>query len=209
MDHPPNGGFFIMDITQYKFSNLPGLTSPIEPVIYDCPYQDKIADPLLKWIYDNANIRVNGEALKTKFYTGKDRDIPEHTILIDWIESVLVEAVHEMSRWTNSAYNESPDSSKKFKVADYWGMYYDEGGGAVLHNHWPYPISFGYYLKAPEGSSPLVIDKQSIQVTEGRLIIFGGHQSHEVPDSEVGGRCMIAGNVVYLGVDSYDNMETK
>ena len=105
-----------------------------------------------------------------------------------------------MSRWTNSAYNESPDSSKKFTVADYWGMYYDQGGGAVLHNHWPYPLSFGYYLRTPEGSSPLIIDDKSIQVVEGRLIIFAGHQSHEVPESEIRGRSMIAGNISYRGV---------
>ena len=192
-----------MDISKLKYNKLPGLTSAFEPVIYDCPYQDKIADPLLQWIYDRANVRVNGGALKTKFYTGNDRDTPEHTILIDWIESLVVEAVQGMSRWTNSAYNESPDSSKKFKLADYWGMYYDQGGGAVLHNHWPYPISFGYYLKTPEGSSPLIIDGESIQVTEGRLILFAGHQSHEVPEGEISGRCMIAGNISYKGVTDW------
>ena len=192
-----------MDISKLKYNKLPGLTSAFEPVIYDCPYQDKIADPLLQWIYDRANVRVNGGALKTKFYTGNDRDTPEHTILIDWIESLVVEAVQGMSRGTNSAYNESPDSSKRFKLADYWGMYYDQGGGAVLHNHWPYPISFGYYLKTPEGSSPLIIDGESIQVTEGRLILFAGHQSHEVPECEISGRCMIAGNISYKGVTDW------
>ena len=198
-----------MDITQYKFSNLPGLTSPFEPIVYDCPFSEQLGDPLIKWISDKADIRVQGGALKTKFYTGSERELPEHHILFDWIESILVEAVKDFSKWTNSAYNTSPESSKKFRVADYWGMYYDQGGGTVLHNHFPYSISFGYYLQAPEGSSPLIVEDHSIQVTEGRLIIFGGHQSHEVPDSEVSGRCMIAGNVVYLGVDSYDDMETE
>ena len=189
-----------MDIRKLKYNKLPGLTSPFEPVIYDCPYSHQIGDPLFKWIQDKADVRVQGGGLKTKFFTGSERDLPEHHILFDWMESILVEAVQGMSRWTNSAYNESPESSKRFNIADYWGMYYDEGGGAILHNHFPYPISFGYYIKAPEGSSPLIVDGNSIQVVEGRLIIFGGHQSHEVPDSEVGGRCMIAGNILYLGV---------
>ena len=200
MDHPPNGGFFIMDISKLKYNRLPGLTSPFEPVICECPYSEQIGDPLIKWITDRANISVNGEALKTKFYNGSERDLPEHHILFDWIESILVESVHEMSRWTNSAYNESPESSKRFKIADYWGMSYPKGGGAVMHNHWPYSLSFGYYLNAPEGSSPLRVEGIDIQVTEGRLILFAGHQSHEVPDSEVSGRCMIAGNILYLGV---------
>lgn len=198
-----------MDISKLKYNKLPGLTSAFEPMIYDCPFSEQLGDPLIKWISDKADIRVQGGALKTRFYTGSERELPEHHILFDWIESIMVEAVKDFSKWTNSAYHSSPESSKKFRVADYWGMYYDQGGGTVLHNHFPYPISFGYYLQAPEGSSPLIVEDHSIQVIEGRLIIFGGHQSHEVPDSEVSGRCMIAGNVVYLGVDSYDNMETK
>ena len=198
-----------MDISKLKYNKLPGLTSAFEPMIYDCPFSEQLRDPLIKWICDKADARVRDGALKTKFYTGSERELPEHHILFDWIESILVEAVEDLSKWTNSAYHSSPESSKKFRVADYWGMYYDQGGGTVLHNHFPYSISFGYYLQAPEGSSPLIVEDHSIQVTEGRLIIFGGHQSHEVPDSEVSGRCMIAGNVVYLGVDSYDNMETK
>tara|TARA_Y200000002_G_C22427863_1_gene556705 strand:- start:113 stop:709 length:597 start_codon:yes stop_codon:yes gene_type:complete len=198
-----------MDISKLKYNKLPGLTSAFEPMIYDCPFSEQLRDPLIKWICDKADARVRDGALKTKFYTGSERELPEHHILFDWIESILVEAVEDLSKWTNSAYHSSPESSKKFRVADYWGMYYDQGGGTVLHNHFPYSISFGYYLQAPEGSSPLIVEDHSIQVTEGRLIIFGGHQSHEVPDSEVSGRCMIAGNVVYLGVDSYDDMETE
>ena len=68
-----------------------------------------------------------------------------------------------------------------------------------IHNHFPYSLSFGYYLCTPDGSSPLIIEGKEIQVTEGRLIIFGGHQSHEVPDSDISGRCMIAGNIAYTG----------
>tara|TARA_B100000161_G_scaffold203424_1_gene148844 strand:+ start:116 stop:688 length:573 start_codon:yes stop_codon:yes gene_type:complete len=189
-----------MDISKLKYNKLPGLTSAFEPVIYDCPYSEQINDSLIEWVEDKAQVRVQGGALKTKFYSGNERDTGDHHILFDWIESIIVEAVESMSRWTNSAYNESPDSSKKFMVADYWGMYYDQGGGAVLHNHWPYPLSFGYYLRTPEGSSPLIIDDKSIQVVEGRLIIFAGHQSHEVPESEIRGRSMIAGNISYRGV---------
>ena len=151
-------------------------------------------------VYKYTNHLTLKHLRKTKFYSGNERDTGDHHILFDWIESIIVEAVESMSRWTNSAYNESPDSSKKFTVADYWGMYYDQGGGAVLHNHWPYPLSFGYYLRTPEGSSPLIIDDKSIQVVEGRLIIFAGHQSHEVPESEIRGRSMIAGNISYRGV---------
>ena len=192
-----------MDIRKHQLSyhELPGLTSPFEPLVYQCPYHAQIEEILFNWIDSNAKTRVNGGARKTNFYTGNDRPLKAHDLLFDWIESVMVDAVEQFSKYTNSAYNESPEDTKKFKLADWWGMMYDEGGGTVLHNHFPYSISFGYYISAPEGSSPLVIEDQEIQVTEGRLILFGGHQSHEVPESKVPGRCMIAGNISYRGVD--------
>tara|TARA_B100000945_G_C20243224_1_gene531010 strand:+ start:217 stop:798 length:582 start_codon:yes stop_codon:yes gene_type:complete len=192
-----------MDIRKHQlgYHELPGLTAPFEPLVYHCPYQQQIEEILFNWIDSTAKKKVNGGARKTKFYTGSDRPLKAHDILFDWIESVMVDAVEQFSKYTNSAYNESPEDTKKFKLADWWGMMYDEGGGTVLHNHFPYSISFGYYISAPEGSSPLVIEEQEIQVTEGRLILFGGHQSHEVPESTVSGRCMIAGNISYIGVD--------
>tara|TARA_E500000331_G_scaffold162910_1_gene158010 strand:+ start:5456 stop:6034 length:579 start_codon:yes stop_codon:yes gene_type:complete len=178
---------------------LPGLTSPFDPQIYECPHHAMIQEILINWVTENAKTRVNGGALKTKFYNGNERDLRAHGLLFDWIVLTIKDAVDQFSRFTNSAYNESAEETKVFKIADYWGMMYDVGGGTVLHNHFPYSISFGYYLCTPDGSSPLIIEGKEIQVTEGRLIIFGGHQSHEVPDSDISGRCMIAGNIAYTG----------
>ena len=92
-----------MDISKLKCNKLPGLTSAFEPVIYDCPYSEQINDSLLRWVEDKAQVRVQGGALKTKFYSGSERDTGDHHILFDWIESIIVEAVETMSRWTNSA----------------------------------------------------------------------------------------------------------
>ena len=198
-----------MDIRNHQLSYkaLPGLSAAFDPQIYDCPYHEQIGEILMNWVDTNARIQAKdrtgeyeGGARMTKFYSGNERDLKAHDILIDWIESLMVEAANEFSIWTNSAYNGSPEESKRFKLADYWGMMYDEGGGTVLHNHWPYALSFGYYLNTPEGSSPLIVEGQEIQVTEGRLILWPGHMSHEVPDSDVAGRCMIAGNISYAGV---------
>ena len=64
-----------MDISKLKYNKLPGLTSAFEPVIYDCPYSEQINDSLIEWVEDKAQVRVQGGALKTKFYTGNDRDL--------------------------------------------------------------------------------------------------------------------------------------
>ena len=119
--------------------------------------------------------------------------ITEHNII--WLD-IMFESVHEFSKWTNSAYNVS--HSKKFKISDYWGMVHGDGYGTV-----PHIIFLCYHLDTILEHQMvvhhLIIDEQSIQVTEGRFIMFGGHQTHYVPDSDVGGRCMIAGDISYKG----------
>ena len=189
------------DIGDLDYNSLPGLTAPFEPLIYECPHHASIHEILIEWIDSTTEVTVNGGARRTRFYTGSDRPLRAHDVLFDWIESLLYDAVRRLAMYTNSAYNESPDETRIFKIADYWGMMYDEGGGAVLHNHFPYSLSFGYYLRVPEGSSPLIVEEYKIPVEEGRLVLWAAHQPHEVPDCEVGGRCMIAGNVSYAGVD--------
>ena len=154
---------------------------------------------MIDGVEKNATLRIGDDTggFRTPPQSGYKRLITEHNLLFGWIESLLLESVKEFSKWTNSAYNVSPSDSKKFKISDYWGMVYRDGYGTVPHNHFPFALSFGYYLRTPEGCAPLIIDEQSIQVTEGRLIMFGGHQTHYVPDSDVGGRCMIAGDISY------------
>ena len=165
-----------------KYNYLPGLTAPFEPQVYECPYHDLIQLPLIDWVEKNATLRIGDDTgcFRTPPQSGYKRLITEHNLLFGWIESLLLESVKEFSKWTNSAYNVSPSDSKKFKISDYWGMVYRDGYGTVPHNHFPFALSFGYYLRTPEGCAPLIIDEQSIQVTEGRLIMFGGHQTHYV-----------------------------
>ena len=53
---------------------------------------------------------------------------------------------------------------------------YGEGEETKEHNHWPYLWSWCYYVKAPEGSSPLVFPETKpvicFEPEEGDLIIF-------------------------------------
>ena len=58
-------------------------------------------------------------------------------------------------------------------------------------------MSFVYYVRMPEGSSPLILDGEEILLPEGRVIFFLGHQFHSVPPSSADGRCIIAGNISY------------
>ena len=82
-----------------------------------------------------------------------------------------------------------------YKIAISWGVVYNKGEGARKHSHEPYPMTFVYYVNVPEGSSPLIIEDEIINVSSGVLIVFDGDKNHQVPSSIVNDRCVIAGNI--------------
>ena len=142
----------------------------------------------------------DGEARRTGMRPYQ-MEIPceELKTLLDWIDSEKLECAEDIAQATNSAYYSSPPQCKNFYIADYWGMWYNKNAHARYHNHYPYAMSFAYYVNCPEGSSPLVLEGNELQVTEGRLIVFAGHMNHQVDPCPVDNRFMIAGNIAYTG----------
>ena len=102
----------------------------------------------------------------------------------------------EVSGFTSWLENKFP----KYKIAVSWGMVYNIGEGANKHSHDPYPMTFVYYVNVPEGSSPLIVEDQTINIKEGQVIFFPGDVLHSVPRSTVDGRCIIAGQVTYKSI---------
>ena len=85
-------------------------------------------------------------------------------------------------------------------TSECWGAVYGEGEETKEHNHWPYLWSWCYYVKAPEGSSPLVFPETKpvicFEPEEGDLIIFSSLARHSVPPCTCKEkRIMIAGNI--------------
>ena len=66
------------------------------------------------------------------------------------------------------------------------------------HNHFPYALSFCYYVNLPSGSSPLVLNNEIINLKEGQVIFFLSSSYHSVPPTSVNGRCVIVGNIMYI-----------
>ena len=190
-----------MDFKIRQYCNDPINTHRLyEPAIFECPFAEDINPKLMEWIKSNVIPQPSNDALMTSFEPTKiGLPIKELKVLFDWINSVSVESSEMLARGTGTAYHSAPPEYKNFEVADYWGMWYNEGDFAEEHNHFPYSMSFAYYVNCPEGSSPLVLEGNEIQVTEGRLIMFAGHQNHKVDPCPVNNRFMIAGNIAYLG----------
>ena len=100
----------------------------------------------------------------------------------------------------------------RFVLDECWGAVYHKGQTSVPHNHFPFTISFVYFVQIPEGSSPLIFDeshkwnmekeiteKHIIMPKTGKLVIFPSDCKHSVPPSVIDEeRIVIAGNLFYL-----------
>ena len=161
------------------------------------PDHKEVNPRLYELIRTHATKELTSGAMRTAYQSGSDnRNIYEIKKLFSAIEHILPQAADELALNTGSNYHANEDDSKVFKISQYWGMYYLDGGGAVEHNHFPFPLSFAYYINTPEGSAPFTIEGQDIPVNAGRIIIFPGSAFHSVHPS-VEGRCMISGNITY------------
>ncbi len=135
-------------------------------------------------------------------------------ILMEWISSLIPRVTHYYSSPDPIEFNYDdylPYSDNgggkynfdisRFKISHCWSVFYNKGDCVELHNHFPYALSFAYYVNMPKGSSPIMIDGEVIYPEEGQVVFFPGSSFHSVPPSKVSGRCMIAGNIMY--VDKY------
>ena len=87
-----------------------------------------------------------------------------------------------------------------FKLVHCWSVFYNKGDCVEKHNHFPYSLSFCYYINTPEGSSPLIVDNEVVNVKEGQIVFFPSNTFHSVPTCDIDGRCGIAGNIMYLDI---------
>ena len=89
----------------------------------------------------------------------------------------------------------------KCRASDCWGVLYNKNDFAVAHAHWPNIWSWGYYVKVPGGSSPLVFPEGKagnyyVIPKVGDLVIFPAWVKHEVPPSTVDeDRMLVGGNL--------------
>ena len=89
----------------------------------------------------------------------------------------------------------------KCRASDCWGVLYNKNDFAGAHAHWPNIWSWGYYVKVPGGSSPLVFPEGKegnyyVFPEVGDLVIFPAWIKHEVPPSTIEeDRMLVGGNL--------------
>ena len=85
---------------------------------------------------------------------------------------------------------------------DTWGLIYNKGQSAKMHNHWPSLWSYTYCVFACEKCSPLVFpnaqEPLSVIPKTSQMIVFPSWLQHEVPMHTCEhDRIMISGNLTY------------
>ena len=82
-----------------------------------------------------------------------------------------------------------------------WSAIYKKGHYTKPHNHYPSHLSFIYYLKSNNKSSPLIFKECDFQITpyDDLLVVFPSYLKHEVPpqtgDED---RICLAGNIAII-----------
>tara|TARA_B100000131_G_C17898885_1_gene525541 strand:+ start:164 stop:748 length:585 start_codon:yes stop_codon:yes gene_type:complete len=181
----------------------------IKYVGYDYPYSGKSQLDLYKYVTSNCEHEVPMKGRRTETICNDygnewDTGLEELDNLLVWIENQAVFAVNLMSHCTESMYCNEKTRPDSFKIVETWGMYYPKGSGTLKHSHFPFPISFAYYINAPKGSSPFTLEGEDIPVRAGKILYFKGDAMHEVKPSGVDGRCMLTGNIVYVPKQTLD-----
>ncbi len=193
-----------------KFSDTITTEDRISYVSLIFPHHKDVNPIIHELIKNNICHQTYTGALSTTPQNGSgNRHIEEIDKLFSWIEDSLSDCVDKLAVNSGSIYNASPETYKSiyttspevfknFKIAEYWGMFYPMGSGATSHTHFPYPISFAYYVNVPKGSSPFTLDGNDISVEDGMLIVFAGDMYHEVKKSKCEERSMLSGNVIFV-----------
>ena len=141
------------------------------------------------------------------------KGIEEVDIILKWIGSLVPLVSHKYSNPSNiefdhrdylpisdhggGKYNFNIDA---FNLSQCWSVLYNKGDGVEKHNHFPYALSFCYYVNVPNGSSPLILENNIIHPKEGEVIFFLGSAYHSVPPCDVDRRCALVGNIRYLDI---------
>ena len=124
-----------------------------------------------------------------------EQNIEEINELTSWIQHILPDVSKKFA--TKTGENKVLYNVNSFEIAECWGVHYNRGESLIEHCHFPYSISFVYYVKTPKGTAPIIIENETHEVKEGQCIFFLASQYHTVSPNDCDGRCAIVGNILY------------
>ena len=169
-------------------------------VLIDFPKHKELNSILYNKVHENLldDIRVvteNGVGGRRTNFNLQEQKIQEIDELISWIENILPDVSKKFAAKTEQAgygYN-----LNTFEIAECWGIHYNKDESLIEHCHFPYALSFIYYVRTPEGAAPIIIENETYNIKEGQCLFFLASKYHSVSKSDCDGRCAIVGNILY------------
>jgi len=151
-------------------------------------------DRVCENLHDNVRTSHGIGGRRTEFNLHK-QNFKEINLLTSWINHILPDVSKKFATKTEDlTYGYNLDS---FEIAECWGIHYGLGESLIEHSHFPYALSFVYYVKTPKGTAPIIIGDEPYEVKEGQCVFFLASQYHSVNPNDCEGRCAIVGNILY------------
>ena len=161
--------------------------SELNPILYDRVCEN-ILNKNKERVKDALGNRRTGFVLH-------EQNIEEIDILISWIKDILPEVSKNFA--TRTGETEVGYNVNLFEISECWGVHYNKGESLIEHNHFPYTLSFVYYVRTPKGTASIIIENETQEIKEGQCIFFLATQYHSVGLNNCDDRCAIVGNILY------------
>ena len=161
---------------------------------FEYPYKeinDKLYNIIDSW--SKKEVRGGGQMTPMNIHEHKIDDIDK---ILKWLMNCIPNTAIKLGEG-NSYRGDMNYRLNEFKIAECWGILYDKGQSVIRHNHFPYCLSFVYFIKTPRGSTPLIMEGKRIKAEEGKLVMFHANQIHLCNPSKANGRCCLVGNIRY------------
>ena len=174
----------------YKTSNVHTFTIEI-PIIQNILniFTLEEVDTLANFIVDLGDVQKSKTNVKAPM---SDWNLNEQHPLVQRLCDKALSIISTVSN------EETNFNEPKFYIRRCWGASYGKGDWTKVHNHGASAFSWCYYVRMPEGASPIMFPEANLTIhpKEGELIIFPGIVAHSVPSSDCEEkRIMIASNV--------------
>lgn len=123
--------------------------------------------------------------------------------LILWITQAKMPSI--LDNFTNPTKHNDPETSHRgsvflaesLKVGECWGIHFAENTSIIEHNHFPFVLSFIYYVSVPKNSGSIFINGEEHIPEEGQLIVFPANLYHYVKSNGNNLRIAIVGNMYF------------
>jgi len=169
------------------------INQKVEILEFKYPLSETLNDELERDIKNTGDVQ-NRTTLCRCYMTSFNMKTASFKKLTDYIISCINDTGNFHELWKGS-----------WEVGNIWGLIYNEGDYSLTHHHFPATYSFVYYVRCPEGSSPITFNKYQIEPEEGMILVFPSLVEHSVPQQKINKERIIVSGNLYISTEHVKN----